>query len=121
MKRESERDMLTVAEAAQELGITVRGVQERLLRGAMRGERLTPRMWVIPREEVERWRGKGRLKPGRPPKEPTADELHRGIAEHQDALEEGRRRIRGEAPEHTDEIDQPDELHEARRQVRGEI
>ena len=66
MGMEVQRDMLTVAEAAEELGLTVRGVQERLLRGAMRGERLTPRMWVIPREEVERWRGKGKMKPGRP-------------------------------------------------------
>ena len=69
MGQEGERNMLTVAEAAEELGISVRGVQERLLRGAMRGERLTPRMWVIPRDEVERWRDKGRLKPGRPRKQ----------------------------------------------------
>ncbi|MFN8558092.1 MAG: helix-turn-helix domain-containing protein [Dehalococcoidia bacterium] len=66
MELEVRREMLTVAEAAQELGLTVRGVQERLLRGVMRGERLTPRMWVIPRTEVETWKERGRLKPGRP-------------------------------------------------------
>jgi excisionase family DNA binding protein len=70
MEQEAKRDMLTVAEAAQELGISVRGVQDRLLRGAMHGERLTPRMWVIPRDEVDRWKDKGRLRPGRPKKRP---------------------------------------------------
>ena len=62
------RDLLTVAETAQELGLTVRGVQERLRRGLMRGERVSPRLWMIPRAEVERWRTLGRQKPGRKPK-----------------------------------------------------
>lgn len=62
---EGGRDLLTVAEAAQELGMTVRGVQERLRRGMMRGERVSPRLWMIQREEVERWRALGRQRPGR--------------------------------------------------------
>jgi len=59
--------LLTVQEAAVELGITVRGVQERLRRGAMQGERVTPRLWLIPRAEVERWKALGRQRPGRKP------------------------------------------------------
>ena len=61
------RPLLTVQEAAVELGITVRGVQERLRRGAMQGERVTPRLWLIPRGEVERWKVLGRQRPGRKP------------------------------------------------------
>jgi excisionase family DNA binding protein len=64
------RPLLTVQEAATELGITVRGIQERLKRGAMRGERVTPRLWLIPREEVERWKELGRQRPGRKPRQP---------------------------------------------------
>jgi len=59
--------LLTVQEAAVELGITVRGVQERLRRGAMQGERVTPQLWLIPRAEVERWKALGRQRPGRKP------------------------------------------------------
>ena len=63
-----ERELLTVTEAADELGLTVRGVQERLRRGLMRGERVSPRLWMVPRAEVERWKALGRQKPGRKPK-----------------------------------------------------
>jgi hypothetical protein len=69
-----ERDMLTVAETARELDLTVRGVQNRLLRGLMQGERVTPRLWLIPREEVERWKALGRQKPGRKPRHQTDEE-----------------------------------------------
>lgn len=65
---EGVRDLLTVAEAASELGLTVRGVQDRLLRGLMRGERVSPRLWMISRAEVERWKTLGRQRPGRKPK-----------------------------------------------------
>lgn len=61
--------MLTVAETAQELGLTVRGVQTRLLRGQIQGELVTPRLWLIPREEVERWKPIGKLKRGPKPKD----------------------------------------------------
>lgn len=60
--------MLTVVEAADALGLTVRGVQDRLKRGLMTGERVSPRLWMIPRAEVERWKEVGRLKRGRKPK-----------------------------------------------------
>ncbi len=60
--------MLTVAETAQELGLTVRGVQTRLLRGQIQGERVTPRLWLIPREEVDRVKPLGKLKRGPKPR-----------------------------------------------------
>lgn len=60
--------MLTVQETAEELGITTRGVQHRLERGLMRGERVSPRLWMIPRTEVDRWREVGKLPRGRKPR-----------------------------------------------------
>jgi excisionase family DNA binding protein len=69
------RPMLTVAETAAELGITVRGVQDRLNRGLMAGERVSPRLWLISREEVERWKARGKLKAGRKPKRAAGGSL----------------------------------------------
>jgi hypothetical protein len=62
----------------------------------MQGVKVNPRLWLVPRDEVDRWRGKGRLKPGRPRKDPSLQDAARENVEHQDALEETRRRIRGE-------------------------
>jgi excisionase family DNA binding protein len=59
-----ERDLITVSEAAAILGISNRAVSKRLENGHMRGERVHPRLWLIPREEVDRWREIGRMKPG---------------------------------------------------------
>ena len=58
------RALVTVSEAASELGLTVHAVAKRLRQGTMRGEQVHPRLWLIPREEVERWKERGRLKPG---------------------------------------------------------
>jgi len=60
-------DYLTVTEAAEALGLTVRGIRDRILRGEMQAERLGVRVWAIPRSEVERWQAIGRLKPGKRP------------------------------------------------------
>jgi excisionase family DNA binding protein len=92
-----ERDLLTLQEVATELGLPVRTVQNRVRAGQMRGEH--PRLWMVPRAELERWRNQGKLKPGPKPKEPTAAEFRRDMAEHQEVLEEGRRRIHGEPEE----------------------
>jgi excisionase family DNA binding protein len=67
VEREQERDLLTIAEAAAVLGLTVRGVQERVRRRHMHGVRVSPRLWLIPRSEVERAKEAGRLKPGPKP------------------------------------------------------
>ena len=56
--------LVTVTEAAAELGLTVHAVAKRLRRGQMKGERVSPRLWLVPREEVERWKEIGRMKPG---------------------------------------------------------
>ncbi len=55
---------MTPAEAAQELGITVRAVQHRLKTKLMHGENYGGRLWLVPREEVERAKTAGRMKPG---------------------------------------------------------
>ncbi len=61
------RDFLTVAEAATELGISPRTLAYRLQHGLMQGERVGARLWLIPRAEVERFRGRGKISPpGRP-------------------------------------------------------
>lgn len=57
--------MWTVAQVAEELGLSVRGVAHRLERGIMQGQRVNARLWLVPAEEVERWKGRGKLPPGR--------------------------------------------------------
>lgn len=58
-------DVLTVAEAATELGMTPVGIRYRLERGLMYGRRASDRLWLIPRSEVERVKAADRLRPGR--------------------------------------------------------
>ena len=65
--------MYTVSEAAEMLGLSVRGLAHRLERGLMRGHKVNPRLWLIPREEVERWKALGRQQPGRKPRKETGD------------------------------------------------
>ncbi len=60
--------MLTVAEVAHELGLSVRGVQNRIARGQLQSELVHPRLRLIPREEMERWRTLGKQRPGRKPR-----------------------------------------------------
>jgi excisionase family DNA binding protein len=57
-------DYVTVAQAAAELGISPRGVRQRIERGELTAEQVNPRLLMIPKSEIERWRGVGRLKPG---------------------------------------------------------
>lgn len=64
--RHEDLDVLTVAEAAKELGLSERGVQDRLRRGVMHGVRIGERVWVVPRSEVEEWKKRGKVRPGRP-------------------------------------------------------
>jgi excisionase family DNA binding protein len=66
------RELLTVAEAASVLGVSIRTVQARLARGDMQGERVHRHLWLIPRSEVERLRGRGKFKTG--PKPRTQEE-----------------------------------------------
>jgi excisionase family DNA binding protein len=60
---------LTVGEAARELGLSVRAVQRRLEHGLLSGRNVGGRVWLIPREEVERAKVAGRLRPGPKPAE----------------------------------------------------
>jgi excisionase family DNA binding protein len=61
-------DRMTPAQAAEELGITTRAVQDRLKRGLMRGTNYGGRVWLIDRTEVERMKQTGPLKRGPKPK-----------------------------------------------------
>jgi excisionase family DNA binding protein len=61
-------EYLTVAEAAKELGLSARAVHKRIAEGVMRAERFGSLVWMIPAEEVDRWRGRGKLRPGPKPK-----------------------------------------------------
>ncbi len=65
---DTERDFLTAAEAAAALGLPGRTVRNRLQRGIMRGVAVNPRLWLVSRAEVERWREVGKLPPGRKPR-----------------------------------------------------
>jgi excisionase family DNA binding protein len=58
-------DLYTVPQAAEALGVDQATINRRLHRGDMRGERIGPRLWLIPSGEVERWREIGKLRPGR--------------------------------------------------------
>ena len=68
MSEQAERAMVTTVEAARILGISHRTVLDRLKRGLMRGEQVSPKLWLVPRQELERV-GAGRLKTGPKPKE----------------------------------------------------
>jgi excisionase family DNA binding protein len=61
---------MTIPDAARELGLTPAAIRARLRTGAMRGERVRPKLWLIPRDEVERWRVLGRQKRGPKPRTP---------------------------------------------------
>lgn len=62
---------MTVAQAAQALGLSVAMVRRYVQTGRMKGERIGARVWLIPKEEVGRWKGGAeRLKPGRKPAAP---------------------------------------------------
>ena len=61
----AERTHLTVAEVAAALGIPKRTVYFRLEQGYMVGEHVSPRLWLAPRAELERWKGRGKLPRGR--------------------------------------------------------
>ena len=65
---------MTPAQAAAELGISERAVQYRLKTGLLRGENYGGRFWLIPRDEVERAKVVGRLKPGPPKRIPKPGE-----------------------------------------------
>ena len=89
---------MSVSEAAAAMGISVTALRDRIRNGQVQAERVGKRVLLIPESEVERLRGRGRLKPGpKPRQKPTATEYRQDEAEHDDALEDARRRIRGEA------------------------
>jgi excisionase family DNA binding protein len=57
-------DYVTVAQAASQIGVSPRAIRQRIERGELKAEQVNPRLLMIPKSEIERWRGIGRLKPG---------------------------------------------------------
>ena len=74
------KDYFTPPEAARELGLPLRTVQNRIRAGIIRAERHGARTWLIPASEVEEWKGKGRLRPweARKQREAGTDGVRRG-------------------------------------------
>lgn len=54
---------MTVSEAADALGISHRAVLSRIKNGTLRAVKVNPRLWLIPRAEVEAWREFGKARP----------------------------------------------------------
>jgi excisionase family DNA binding protein len=63
---------MTVAQAAKVLGLSLATVRRHVQEGRMKGERVGARVWLIPEEEIERWKGIGKLKRGPKPRPPRA-------------------------------------------------
>ncbi|HLH26271.1 MAG TPA: helix-turn-helix domain-containing protein [Chloroflexota bacterium] len=59
---------VTLAEAAKALGLPRDTVRRRVERRIMDGVHLAPRVWLVRRDEVERWRERGKLPVGRKPR-----------------------------------------------------
>lgn len=57
-------DLVTLRDAAREIGVDPSALRHRLKVGTLRGENIAGRVWLIPRSEVDRARREGRLKPG---------------------------------------------------------
>lgn len=58
-------DQLSIKQAAVELGISERTVLDRIKAGRIQAEQVNGWLWLIDRAEVERWRGTGKMRPGR--------------------------------------------------------
>lgn len=59
---------MTVTEAARVLGLDVATVRRHIEHGYMRAEKVHPRLYLIPSEEVERWRATEKPRRGPKPK-----------------------------------------------------
>lgn len=107
----AEDRLLTVPEVAEQMRASDETVRRWLRTGRLHGFQPggTRLGWRIAESEVQRFRRE------------LSAETRRDVTEHEDALEEGRRRIRGEANEESDDTDQPNILDEPRRQLRGEV
>lgn len=60
--------MLTTVQAARRLGLAHSTVYRRCVAGVMRAE-LAGGCYVMTEEEVKRWESRGRLRPGRKPRD----------------------------------------------------
>ena len=76
-----ESEYLTVTQAAALLGVPPRTVAYRLQRGYMCGIKMSARLWLIPRAEVDAWRDRPQLPRGPRPRSET---MGKGTEEEQD-------------------------------------
>ncbi len=65
-------DSMTVSEAAIVLNVNTATIRYRIQRGDMQAERAGVRLWLIQREEVERWKVIGKLPRGPKPRQRQA-------------------------------------------------
>ena len=63
-------DLLTVSQAAEALGLSRRGLHYRIERGDIHALQPSPRLFLVPKSEVERLRNTGKFRPGPKPKSP---------------------------------------------------
>ncbi|WP_298827497.1 helix-turn-helix domain-containing protein [uncultured Piscinibacter sp.] len=81
-------DLMTVAEAAQALGVIPRRVRAMIAAGQLRAERSGPRLWLIERATVEALAAtEGRSRGGRPRKATRAEAPAVEIVLDRDAVE----------------------------------
>lgn len=66
------QDMLTVKQAASELGMQEASVRKAILAGRLVAQRVGERLLVIHRQDVERYKSEYPRTPGRPRKTPPA-------------------------------------------------
>lgn len=62
-----ERELLTITEAAEELGIRADSLRQAVLRGAVQAERAGG-IWLLRRQEIEKYRQQRKPNRGRPRK-----------------------------------------------------
>jgi hypothetical protein len=74
-------DIITLAEAAAELGIASVTLRAAVGRGRLRA-RLIGKTWVTTRDEVERYRRESLGQPGRPPRASATHPVPKGRATH---------------------------------------
>jgi excisionase family DNA binding protein len=97
------QDFLTVAQAAQELGITPSGVRTAISEGRLTRTLLHKRTSLIAREDVERYRREHLGKQGKRPQPEGLTEQQRKQRAYQRAYYQRKKAARSQQPEEPEE------------------